>query len=52
MADLVFTLANQTGHSLSFPVQWQGSWGVESYSPMPGVMIHRETGNVTVGIRV
>jgi hypothetical protein len=52
VADLVFTLANQTGRSLSFTVQWQGSSAVESSSLMPGVTFQRETGNVTAGIRV
>ena len=36
VADSVFTLANQTEHSLTFTVQWQGSSAVESYTLMPG----------------
>lgn len=36
IADSVFTLANQTGHSLSFTVRWQGSSAIESYTLMLG----------------
>jgi hypothetical protein len=36
VADSVFTLANNTEHSLTFTVQWQGSSALESYTLMPG----------------